>query len=174
METDGGGWTVFQRRKDGSVNFYRRWTDYQNGFGDLEGEFWLGLDKIHLLTASNATLRVDLRNSSNAKAYAQYSVFEVGNESTNYTLTVGGYQGTAGDSLNYHNSMMFTTRDRDNDNHSGLQCADFRRGAWWYNACSYSNLNGLYLAGQDNYRGVEWRTWKGHVSIPYTEMKTKS
>ena len=173
MATDGGGWTVFQRRKDGSVDFYRNWTDYQNGFGDLEGEFWLGLDKIHLLTSNNVTLRVDLRDSSGLTAYAKYSTFTVGNETCKYPLTVGGYSGTAGDSLAYHNSMKFTTRDRDNDNHGSLQCADFRQGAWWYKTCSYSNLNGLYLSGQINIHGVEWRTWKNHVSIPFTEMKIK-
>ena len=172
MVTDGGGWTVFQRRKDGSVNFYRNWTDYKNGFGDLAGEFWLGLDKIHLLTSNNVTLRVDLRDSSST-AYAKYSTFIVGNESSKYILNVTGYSGTAGDSLAYHNSMKFTTLDRDNDNHGSLQCADFRRGAWWYNACSYSNLNGLYLSGQNNIHGVEWHTWKNQVSIPFTEMKIK-
>ena len=172
MVTDGGGWTVFQRRKDGSVDFYRDWTDYKNGFGNLQGEFWLGLDKIHLLTFNNSILRVDLRDS-NSTAYAQYSTFTVGNESSKYILNVTGYSGTAGDSLVYHNSMKFTTRDRENDNHGGIQCANFRRGAWWYNACSYSNLNGLYLSGQSNLHGIEWRTWRNHVSIPFTEMKIK-
>ena len=109
-----------------------------------ENEFWLGLDKIHLLTSNNTTLRVDLRDFSST-AYAQYSTFTVGSESSKYILNVAGYSGTAGDSLVYHNSMKFTTRDRDNDNHGSLQCADHRRGGWWYNACSYSNLNGLYL-----------------------------
>ena len=61
MVTDGGGWTVFQRRIDGSVDFYRNWIDYEEGFGDLVGEFWLGLTKIYRLTkAGNKRLRIDL------------------------------------------------------------------------------------------------------------------
>ena len=173
METDGGGWTVFQRRVNGSVDFYRNWTDYQNGFGDLMGEFWLGLDKIHLLTTSNTTLRVDLEDSNENKAFAKYSTFKVGNVFSKYQLTVEGYRGTAGDSLAHHNYMKFSTPDRDNDAHPALHCAHFRRGAWWYNSCAYSNLNGLYLSGQTSNSGIRWRTWKGGVSIPYTEMKLR-
>ena len=94
MTTDGGGWTVFQRRMDGSVNFYRGWTDYENGFGDLNGEFWLGLDKIHRLSLSGQNvLRVDLGDFSNNKRYAVYSTFAVSGETEKYKLTVGSYSG---------------------------------------------------------------------------------
>ena len=75
METDGGGWTVFQRRMDGIVNFYRDWSDYLYGFGDFHGEFWLGLNKIHCLTTMNCTLHVDLQDFSDNKTYAKYSIF---------------------------------------------------------------------------------------------------
>ena len=115
METDGGGWTVFQRRQDGSVDFYKYWTDYENGFGNLIGEFWLGLGKIDRLTKEQSnTLRVDLGDFDGNTSYAQYTTFSVGNSITEYILTVGGYSGTAGDSLTgQHNVTEFSTRDND-------------------------------------------------------------
>ena len=97
METTpgGGGWTIFQRRVDGSEDFYRNWTDYKTGFGNLSGEFWLGLDKIHRLSASGQNvLRVDLESFENETAYAIYESFSVGDESEVYILNVGNYSGT--------------------------------------------------------------------------------
>ncbi|KAG7225271.1 hypothetical protein INR49_014670 [Caranx melampygus] len=141
METDGGGWTVFQRRKDGSVNFFRGWRDYIRGFGDLSGEFWLGLDSLHnLTTMTRMNLRVDLQDGSES-VYAKYSTFEVANR--NYKLTVGGYSGTAGDSLTYHNNRIFSTKDRDLAPFI-TRCAMSYRGGWWYKNCHEANLNGLY------------------------------
>ena len=114
MSTDNGGWTVFQRRKDWSVDFYRNWDQYVNGFGNLNGEFWLGLRQINEITAhSSSTLRVDLPSGY----YAKYSYFSVGDSASMYTLSVSGYSGNAGyDGLSYHNGMKFTTLDQDNDN----------------------------------------------------------
>ena len=94
MTTSGGGWTVFQRRLDGSVDFYRGWQDYKNGFGDLNGEFWLGLDKIHrLTTASQNKLRIDMENTSGNQKYAEYDSFAVTNEEQKYQLSLGAYTG---------------------------------------------------------------------------------
>ena len=88
------GWTVFQRRVDGSVDFYKNWADYKSGFGDLSGEFWLSLDKIHRLSASGQNvLRVDLETFENETVYAVYKSFSVGNESEDYILNVGNYSG---------------------------------------------------------------------------------
>ena len=175
METDGGGWTVFQRRQDGSVDFYRYWTDYENGFGDLTGEFWLGLSKIHRLTKEGSnTLRVDLGDFDNDTSYANYSTFNVSDGSTEYILTVGGYSGTAGDSLAWQNGMRFSTVDNDNDNWSGSNCAQFYTGAWWYNACYNSNLNGRYFNTPiNNAKGIKWNRWKGLITLKFSEMKTR-
>ena len=174
METDGGGWTVFQRRQDGSVDFYRYWTDYENGFGNLTGEFWLGLSKIHRLTKEGSnTLRVDLGDFERNTAYANYSTFSVSDGSTEYILTVGGYSGTAGDSLDYHNGSRFSTRDNDNDNYNVGNCAQFSTGAWWYNNCQNSNLNGHYFnTPMNSFKGVRWYYNLSGTSLKFSEMKT--
>ena len=92
--TAGGGWTVIQKRHNGSVDFYRGWADYKKGFGNLEGEFWLGLDKIHRLTqALRNKLRVDLEDWSGNTAYAEYTHFGVSNETLKYKLSLGSYSG---------------------------------------------------------------------------------
>uniref|UniRef100_A0A1X7UL16 Sushi domain-containing protein n=1 Tax=Amphimedon queenslandica TaxID=400682 RepID=A0A1X7UL16_AMPQE len=174
METDGGGWTVFQRRQDGSVDFYRNWTDYEYGFGDLTGEFWLGLSKIHRLTKEGSnTLRVDLGDFEGNTAYANYSTFGISDSCTKYILTVGRYSGTAGDSLDYHNSRRFTTRDNDNDA-SLNNCAQQWIGAWWYIMCYVANLNGRYYnTSTTNGEGIVWARWK-ETTLKFSEMKTRN
>ncbi len=87
--TPGRGWTIVQRRVDGSVDFYKKWTDYKNGFGNLTTEFWLGFDKIHRLSSSEQNvLRVDLQTFDDETAYAVYESFSVGNEIDGYRLSV--------------------------------------------------------------------------------------
>ncbi|XP_078377842.1 tenascin-R-like [Oculina patagonica] len=174
MRTDGGGWTVFQRRQDGSVDFYRGWNDYKAGFGQLTAEFWLGNGKIHRLTASRpSSLRVELEDWSGGKAYAKYGKFNIGDEQAQYRLEVGSYSGTAGDSLAYHNNMTFTTKDRDNDRRSSANCAVDRTGAWWYNSCFYSNLNGQYLENKRDWKGAVWYHFRFRLSLKFTEMKLR-
>ena len=103
ITTDGGGWTVFQRRLDGSVDFYLGWESYKNGFGDLNGEFWLGNDDLHRLTVTDGViLRVDQEDFEGNKTYAEYTTFKVADEADKYQRLIGGYMGTAGDSMTYH------------------------------------------------------------------------
>ena len=92
-KTGGGGWTVVQKRLNGSVDFDRNWSDYKNGFGNLDGEFWLGLEKIHRLTKSSSKLRVDLEDFDGKTSYAEYDMFVVATESKKYQLSVGKYSG---------------------------------------------------------------------------------
>ncbi|XP_033007148.1 tenascin-N [Lacerta agilis] len=172
MATDGGGWIVFQRRNTGQLDFFKRWRNYVEGFGDPTGEFWLGLEKLHQLTSSAPVpceLRVDLR-THNESAYAVYDLFQVGSSRDRYKLSVGKYRGTAGDAMTYHNGWKFTTWDRDSDI-ALSNCAITHHGGWWYKNCHLANLNGKY--GEDKHsEGINWEPWKGHLfSIPFTEMK---
>ena len=178
MDTDGGGWTVFQRRQDGTENFYRYWSEYNNGFGNLWREHWLGLSLIHRVTggSSDNTLRVDLKDFDDAAKYAKYSTFKVDDQEANYELTVRGYSGDAGDALSYHNGKEFSTRDRDNDD-SDNNCAELFTGAWWYKACHRSNLNGQYHAGSTSSyaTGVVWYYFRNthFYSLRVSEMKVR-
>ncbi|XP_032196683.1 tenascin-X isoform X9 [Mustela erminea] len=172
METDGGGWLVFQRRMDGQTDFWRDWEDYAHGFGNISGEFWLGNEALHSLTAAgDYSMRVDLRAGDEA-VFAQYDSFRVDSAADYYRLHLDGYHGTAGDSMSYHSGSVFSARDRD-PNNLLISCAVSYRGAWWYKNCHYANLNGLYGSTVDH-QGVSWYYWKGfEFSVPFTEMKLR-
>ncbi|XP_062607550.1 fibrinogen C domain-containing protein 1-B-like [Saccostrea cucullata] len=160
MTTDGGGWTVIQKRIDGSTDFYRTWEEYRKGFGDPKNNYWIGNNAIHVLTKDkDQELRVDLQAFNGDTAYAEYSTFYIGNQPNKYRLTVSGYTGTAGDTLAWHSGYNFTTKDQDNDIYSGVNCATDRRGAWWYHNCANSNLNGEY--GQSGVSGRKYPIWYG-------------
>ncbi|XP_060045509.1 tenascin-X isoform X20 [Erinaceus europaeus] len=172
METDGGGWLVFQRRMDGKTDFWRDWEDYAHGFGNISREFWLGNEALHSLTSSgDYSLRVDLRAGDEA-VFAHYDSFRVDSAAKYYQLHLEGYHGTAGDSMTYHSGSVFSARDRD-PNNLLISCAVSYRGAWWYRNCHYANLNGLYGSTVDH-QGVSWYYWKGFgFSVPFTEMKLR-
>ena len=176
MQTTSGGWTVIQRRIDGSVNFFKNWVDYKHGFGNVDKEFWLGNDRIHRLTnGRNMTIRFDLEDANGIKVYAEYKMFYIDGEDANYKAHVGAYSGTAGDSFSYANGMQFTTKDRDNDIYH-RNCAAVYHGAWWYTKCHHSNLNGMYLYGRHSSyaNGINWYHFRGHYnSLKKTEMKVR-
>ncbi|XP_017704291.1 PREDICTED: ficolin-2 isoform X1 [Rhinopithecus bieti] len=177
MDTDGGGWTVFQRRMDGSVDFYRDWAAYKQGFGSRLGEFWLGNDNIHALTAQGTSeLRVDLVDFEDNHQFAKYRSFKVADEEEKYNLVLGAFvEGSAGDSLTSHNNHSFSTKDQDNDLNT-RNCAVMYQGAWWYRTCHVSNLNGRYLRGaHDSFaNGINWKSGKGYnYSYKVSEMKVR-
>ncbi|XP_034481215.1 ficolin-1-like isoform X2 [Drosophila innubila] len=164
-ETQGGGWTIILRRMDGSVNFHRNWTEYKNGFGNLNGEFFIGLDKIHEITAERSQeLLVLLEDFEGNKTFEKYEKFAIGNESQQYILhTLGDASGTAGDSFKWHRGGKFSTFDRDNDGRSDTNCAELKTGAWWYSSdgsCQICKLTGTY-GNNDEDEGVTWYSFRG-------------
>uniref|UniRef100_A0A671FKY1 Ficolin 2 n=1 Tax=Rhinolophus ferrumequinum TaxID=59479 RepID=A0A671FKY1_RHIFE len=177
MDTDGGGWTVFQRRSDGSVDFYRDWAAYKQGFGSQLGEFWLGNDNIHALTAQGTSeLRVDLVDFEGNRQFAKFTSFKMAGEAEKYKLVLGAFvEGSAGNSLTSHNNTAFSTKDQDNDR-VAKNCAVQYQGAWWYYDCHVSNLNGRYLGGSHESfaNGINWKSGKGYnYSYKVSEMKVR-
>ncbi|XP_047197052.1 tenascin isoform X2 [Hippoglossus stenolepis] len=153
MSTDGGGWIIFLRRQSGKLEFFRNWKNYTAGFGDMNDEFWLGLANLHKITAGGQyELRVDLRDKGEA-AYAQYDKFSVSEPRTRYKVHVGGYSGTAGDSMTYHHGRPFSTYDHDNDI-AVTNCALSYKGAFWYKNCHRVNLMGRY--GDNSHSKVQF------------------
>ncbi|XP_077456826.1 tenascin isoform X1 [Stigmatopora argus] len=172
MTTDGGGWIIFLKRQSGRLEFFRNWKNYTAGFGDMNDEFWLGLSNLHKLTAGGQyELRVDLRDKGET-AYAHYDKFSVSEPRTRYKVHVGGYSGTAGDSMTYHHGRPFSTFDHDNDI-AVTNCALSYKGAFWYKNCHRVNLMGRY-GDNSHSKGVNWFHWKGHEhSIEFAEMKIR-
>ncbi|CAH1155574.1 unnamed protein product [Phaedon cochleariae] len=167
METSGGGWTYIHNRFDGSQDFFLEWNDYKTGFGNIGGEFWLGMEHIHQLTGNDLNeLLVELVDFNKRRVYAHYTAFGIGSEAEGYNLKVlGGYSGNAGDSLVYHAGSRFSTKDRDQDRWIEGNCAKAHSGAWWYGGCDTSNLNGRYLHGDIPedlaFQGMYWDEFKG-------------
>ena len=172
--TDGGGWLVVQRRKDGSIDFNRGWVDYEEGFGRLTGEFWYGLRPLHCLTNQGQwQLRIDFTFINGTKSYLSYKSFSVGPANSQYQLSISGFTGITTDPFGVGhplNGMKFTTKDRDNDKRGG-NCAivgDGRNaGGWWYNSCSLININHQYKHSSSIHLNGKW------LPLLFIEMKIK-
>ncbi|XP_053664381.1 ficolin-1-like [Anopheles marshallii] len=170
-EFDKGGWVVIQHRFNGSEEFYRNWTDYEYGFGNLNGEFWLGNEKIYRLTSEKPReIAFVMEDFDGNVGIARYDSFKLGDDTEKYTLkSLGTFSGSAGDSLSRNVGSMFSTYDMDNDKYSS-SCAEVYRGGWWYDACHLSNLNGKYMKGATTVYAVSmcWNSFKGF----YYSLKT--
>ena len=165
MTTDGGGWTVIQRnKKNSSVHFNRTWIDYEKGFGNLNTEFWYGLEEIHCLTQRGQwEMRVDYQLNNKTWSYLHYNQFSIGSASEEYPLTVGGFTGEGDDWFNHStdpsNGMKFSTLDNDNDKWGRGNCAASWNSGWWYHSCYHININ-----NQPPYIGA---------SVLFSEMKIR-
>ena len=159
IDIHNGGWIVIQRnRKNSPLGFNKNWREYEEGFGDLNKDFWAGLELMHALTQRGQwEMRVDHQKNDKTWSYLHYNQFSVGSASEEYPLTAGGFTGLAGDwfIITYYNGMKFTTPDNDDDKSSGNCAASYESG-WWYNNCLNYNINGQ---PPDN--------------VPFTEMKIR-
>ncbi|XP_049549377.1 angiopoietin-related protein 1-like [Anopheles darlingi] len=168
-----GGWIVVQHRFNGSVDFYRNWDEYRNGFGELDGEFWLGLERIHqLTTARKHELIVEIRDFKGKYQYIRYSAFQIGGESEAYEVkSLGSFRGTAGDGMAYSRGEKFSTKDRDNGPRTDRHYAELFEGACWYSYFgSASNLNGRYQH-DDPEKSIWWiYSKRDQRRIKYTRM----
>lgn len=174
--SSGTTYLVIQRRQDGSVNFVRNWTQYEQGFGNVYGEFWFGNWYISQLTASTWWLiRFDLWDWAGVYGWSQYANFSIGVATNNYVLTtaLGAFTGNATENMYGEQGMQFTTFDQDHDNCGTCNCAVQQSGAWWYNTCGWANLNGVYNSTVTN-QGIYWANWHGWgYSLKKTEMKIR-
>ncbi|KAK4322553.1 hypothetical protein Pmani_006696 [Petrolisthes manimaculis] len=178
QNTDGGGWTVFQRRANLTwrENFMRSMLEYQIGFGYVDCEFWLGLNHLNVITSQSLhEIRIDLCDYDGNRRWAKYALFYVGPEESHYHIRVDWYTGNAGDALRMiHNAKPFTAYDyvvHDYD------CAYEMEGGWWYGDkyhCAACNLNGRPVRGSETeslVSGITWHPWRGpHYSLRRTTM----
>ncbi|XP_035826392.1 fibrinogen C domain-containing protein 1-like [Aplysia californica] len=194
---DKDGWIVIQlclqRRASADVDFFRGWADYKNGFGDLSGNFWLGLEKIHQLTSQVSCLHFDTMDCPNTLSsrshhqgryelrfdlrfqgknyYASYNKFSLSGEKENYRIQISGFSGNVKDrDMAYHNGEQFSTKDRDNDSW-GDNCAKTYHGAWWYKSCHHVNLNGLW-GSTGGAKGLRWLSVTAGT-VSFSEMKIR-
>ena len=173
MAADGGGWMVIQRRiKGGNINFNRTWNEYHTGFGDLEGEFWYGLESIACLTYRNSMeLRIDMNDGNGTEISWTYKTFRIDNYHYKHRLHIGGGYGTpgSGDGMGRYNNLNFSTVDRDNDGHINFNCARVLSSGWWYSSeCAAPNFAKLNTPHGD----ILWPYGEGHSRkyFPNVEM----
>ncbi|KAF4008823.1 hypothetical protein G4228_000189, partial [Cervus hanglu yarkandensis] len=196
MDYRGGGWTVIQKRIDGIIDFQKLWCDYLDGFGDLLGEFWLGLKKtFYIVNQKNTSfmLHVALESEDDTLAYASYDDFWIEDETKFFKMHLGRYSGNAGDAFrgfrkeDNQNAMPFSTPDVDNDgcrpacfisDQSVKSCSHLSNNTgWWFSQCGLANLNGIHhFSGKLLTTGIRWDTWTKNnspVKIKSVSMKIR-
>ncbi|XP_075149953.1 fibrinogen C domain-containing protein 1-like [Haematobia irritans] len=159
-------WTTILRRQDGSVNFNRPWNEYSNGFGDPNGEYFMGLQRIHEITTYGPPqeLRIIIKDFNGQMRYAHYDLFRIGSEAEKYALLkVENYTGDAGNDFANHRGHKFTTSDQDNDDNNQRNCGVVFSGGWWFfSTCYTCYLTGPYRPpNQAHTWGISWNSFHG-------------
>ena len=169
---------MVQRRQDGSVDFNRTWLEYEDGFGNLAGEFWYGLRALLCLTGQGGwEMRMDITLSHGRNMFLQYELFKVASTKDKYKLTVARFQSSSRtfvDPMAAHNGRYFTTKDRDNDVKLDGNCALLHgptrpSGGWWHRRCWWINPNGLYK----NFDGIRDLSKDKWHTLPFIEIKIR-
>ena len=178
MKSDNGGWMVILRRDSSvspRVDFDRTWKDYENGFGELETEFWYGLKEMHCLTQKEVEMRIDLTATNGTKFHWTYGLFTIDGPETNYTLHVGEAVGSPGthapDALTRtiidgSRLQQFTTKDRDNDIYKSGNCAQVYGSGWWWVSCGS-------ILFHRNSNEMTWFEMKTFIYVSFIEMKIR-
>ncbi|XP_013931407.1 PREDICTED: angiopoietin-related protein 3 [Thamnophis sirtalis] len=169
-------WTIIQKRSDGSVDFNQTWESYIDGFGNLEGEFWLGLQKIYsIVDQADYILRIELEDWRANKRYIEYT-FKMGGPDRDYALFLSRITGNIPNALPEQKEIKFSTKDHSNSTERKLNCTESDSGGWWYNVCEETNLNGRYIRSSSKGKlerrkqGLYWKPQKGK---PYLLKSTK-
>ncbi|KFQ35129.1 Angiopoietin-related protein 3, partial [Mesitornis unicolor] len=166
----GSSWTVIQKRVDGSLDFNQTWDAYENGFGDLNEEFWLGLNKTYSITKQgDYVLRIELQDWKDNKRYVEYA-FSLGGPETDYTLQLSRMSGSIPNALPEQTELRFTTADHDADVINDFNCPENYLGGWWHSECEETNLNGKYVTPRsrgrlDRRKGLYWKPKKGRYYL---------
>ncbi|XP_006126821.2 angiopoietin-related protein 3 [Pelodiscus sinensis] len=169
VKTD-SSWTVIQNRVDGSLDFNQTWESYTNGFGDLNGEFWLGLEKIYsIANQADYILRIELKDWRDNKHYVEYT-FTLGSSETDYTLLLSETLGNISNALPEQTKLRFSIMDHDNATRRDFNCPQRYSGGWWHRACGETNLNGKYINPRsegklERRRGIYWKPQKGRFYL---------
>ncbi|XP_034106327.1 fibrinogen-like protein 1 isoform X2 [Drosophila albomicans] len=154
----GPGWIVIQQRIGGKENFTRDWATYRKGFGSLDSDFFLGLEKMYRLTSQQQyELYIHLVAENGSIFYARYDDFKISDEDHGYALSLGKFRGNIENAMRESENRKFRTFDEGYQHYSG-NCAVWHGSGWWYNDCFKGHLNGLY--GRD----LEWYTETGTIN----------
>ncbi|KFV15533.1 Angiopoietin-related protein 3, partial [Pterocles gutturalis] len=166
----GSAWTVIQNRVDGSLDFNQTWDAYENGFGDLNEEFWLGLNKTYSITKQgDYILRIELQDWKDNKRYIEYA-FSLGGPGTDYTLQLSRFSGSIPNALPEQTELRFSTADHGVDTTHNSNCPENYLGGWWHSECEETNLNGKYVVPRskgrlDRRKGLYWKPKKGRYYL---------
>uniref|UniRef100_A0A8C3TGL5 Angiopoietin-related protein 3 n=1 Tax=Chelydra serpentina TaxID=8475 RepID=A0A8C3TGL5_CHESE len=169
MKSD-SSWTVIQNRVDGSLDFNQTWESYANGFGDLKGEFWLGLAKLYsIANQADYILRIELKDWKDNKRYVEYT-FTLGSPETDYTLHLSEISANIPNALPEQTKLRFSLMDHDNATKRDFNCPERYSGGWWHRACGETNLNGKYIKPRsegklERRRGIYWKPPKGRFYL---------